>query len=177
MNLIPPILSAVVARSENGVIGVKGDLPWRLSSDLRHFKKVTLGKPCLMGRKTWQSLPFPLPGRPNLVLTRNAEFAADGAEVFTDIETFVGRGAELSGASGVDEIMIIGGAQLYERLLPWTQRIYETVVEAKIEGDAYFPALDMSEWTIRESHDHAAGKGDDYNFITRVLERRSKTFI
>lgn len=177
MILIPPILSAVVARSQNGVIGVDGDLPWTLRSDLRHFKKVTMGKPCLMGRKTWQSLPFPLPGRPNLVLTRNPDFQADGAEVFTDLSDMVGRGAELSGAADLEEVMIIGGAQFYVRLLPWTGRIYETIVEATIDGDAFFPTLNMAEWVETDVVHHQAGKGDDYNFITRVLERRSKTSI
>ena len=177
MILIPPTLSAVVARSENGVIGVDGDLPWKLRSDLRHFKRVTLGKPCLMGRKTWESLPFPLPGRPNLVLTRNPSYQADGAEVFSDLSALVGRGAELAGASGEAEIMVIGGAQIYETLMPWTGRIYETIVETKIEGDAHFPALDMSDWIETEVVRHSAGKGDDYNFTTRVLERRSKSTL
>lgn len=177
MILIPPTLSAVVARAKNGVIGVEGDLPWRLRSDLQHFKRVTLGKPCLMGRKTWESLPFPLPGRPNLVLTRNEDYQADGAEVFSDLTDMVGRGAELSGAAGQSEVMIIGGAQIYKTLLPWTGRIYETVVDTDIDGDAHFPKLDMSDWIETDVVQHVAGKGDDYDFTTRVLERRSKSSI
>lgn len=171
-SLNPPILAAIVARSRNGVIGRDGDLPWRLRSDLRHFKRLTLGKPCLMGRKTWQSLPFPLPSRPNLVLSRDPSFQAEGAETFTDLKTMVGRGAELAGAAGAEEVMIIGGAQIYQTLLPWTERIYETVVDAEIEGDAYFPALEEKSWTCCDTVQHPAGKGDDHAFITRVCERR-----
>ena len=125
----------------NNVIGREGDLPWRLPSDLQYFKRVTLGKPCLMGRKTWESLPFPLPGRPNLVLTRNKAYAAKGATVYSDLNEMVGEGYTLAGASGVDEVMLIGGAQLYKILLPYCDRLYVTRVEAEVEGDAVFPAI------------------------------------
>lgn len=168
----PPLLAAIVARSTNYVIGRDGDLPWRLRSDLQHFKRVTLGKPCLMGRKTWESLPFPLPGRPNLVLTRDADYKADGAEVFTDLFAMVGRGAELAGAMGVDEVMIIGGAQIYATLMPKIGRIYETEVDAVIDGDAYFPELPAEIWATRDELHHIAGKGDDFAFKTRILDRR-----
>lgn len=167
-----PILAAIVARSSNRVIGRDGDLPWRLRSDLQHFKRITLGKPCLMGRKTWNSLPKPLPGRPNLVLTRDVTFKADGAEVFTDMREMVARGAELAGGSGVEEVMIIGGAQIYRALMPWIGRIYETEVDAVIDGDAYFPDLAPSDWFCRDETDHPAGKGDDYDFVTRQFDRR-----
>jgi len=172
MNLRKPILAAIVARSKNGVIGRDGDLPWRLRSDLQHFKRVTMGKPCLMGRKTWESLPFPLPGRPNLVLTRDRNYSADGAEVFHDLHAMVGRGAELAGSLNVDEVMIIGGAQIYKSLIPWIDRVYETEVDAVIDGDAYFPDLPTDQWESRDEIQHPAGKGDDHSFTTRVLERR-----
>lgn len=167
-----PILAAIVARSTNGVIGRDGDLPWRLRSDLQHFKRITLGKPCLMGRKTWESLPFPLPGRPNLVLTRDADYQAEGAEVFTDLHEMVGRGAELAGSLGADEVIIIGGAQIYATLMPHIGRIYETEVEAMIDGDAHFPELSTEIWASRDELHHSAGKGDDFAFKTRVLDRR-----
>ncbi|WP_298911807.1 dihydrofolate reductase [uncultured Algimonas sp.] len=170
-----PVLAAIVARSTNGVIGRDGDLPWRLRSDLKHFKRVTMGKPCLMGRKTWESLPFPLPGRPNLVLTRNADYSADEAEVFTDLSQMVGRGAELAGGTGADEIMVIGGAQLYRVLLPWTDRIYETEVAATVDGDARFPKLPDRDWTVKSETKHSAGPGDDHAFVVRVLERHRKS--
>lgn len=166
------ILSAIVARSRNRVIGRDGDLPWRLGSDLKHFKRITMGKPCLMGRKTWESLPFPLPGRPNLVLSRDRNYQADGAELFNDINVMIARGAELTGALGGDEVMIIGGAQLYKASLPHIQRIYETIVDVDISGDAVFPALDERDWTIRDARTHPAGPRDDHAFTTRVLDRR-----
>jgi dihydrofolate reductase len=175
-NSAPLVLAAIVARSTNRVIGRDGDLPWRLRSDLQHFKRVTLGKPCLMGRKTWESLPFPLPGRPNLVLTRDADYRAEGAEVFFDLHAMVGRGAELAGSLDVDEVMIIGGAQIYSTLMPHIGRIYETEVDAVIEGDAYFPELPPEIWSARDELHHSAGKGDDFAFKTRVLERRLSVY-
>lgn len=166
-----PILSLIVAKSKNGVIGVDGDLPWRLSSDLKHFKAVTLGKPCLMGRVTWDSLPFPLPGRPNLVLTRNPNFKAKSCEVFTDMYDMVGRGFELAGATGADEIMIIGGAKLYSNLMPYVQRMYVTDVDEIIDGDAHFPAIMATDWTRISSIPMARGEKDDYAFSITVYER------
>ena len=166
-----PILAAVVARSLNGVIGRDGDLPWRLSSDLMHFKRLTMGTPCVMGRKTWESLPGALPGRPMLVLTRNADYVAEGAEIFTDMAAMIGRAHEIAGAMGAERISIIGGAQLYRALLPATDRIYETEVQAVIDGDAHMPALDPLEWIASDERTHRAGPRDDHDFITRRWDR------
>jgi len=166
-----PKLCAVVAMDRNRVIGREGDLPWRLPSDLKHFKRVTLGKPCLMGRKTWESLPFPLPGRPNLVLTRNADYAAKGAEVFTDMNAMVGQGYELAGAAGVDEIMLIGGAQLYETLLPRLDRLYISEVEAEVQGDAVFPEIDLAQWTLTKETAPQKGPKDQFSFQVAVFDR------
>ena len=167
-----PMLSLIVAKSRNGVIGVDGDLPWRLSSDLKFFKATTLGKPVLMGRVTWESLPFPLPGRPNLVLTRNADYKAPKAEVFTDIFEMIGRGYELAGLTGTDEVMLIGGATLYAKLMPYVDRMYITDVDAMIEGDAHFPAVQASEWRVVSETPHAQTDKDDYPFTVKVFERR-----
>lgn len=167
-----PKLAAIVAKSRNGVIGIDGDLPWRLSSDLQFFKRTTLGKPCLMGRKTWESLPFPLPGRPNLVLTRNAQYQAKGAEVFTALHDMIGRGFELAGQSGSDEVMLIGGAMLYAKMMPWLDRLYITEVDAMIEGDAHFPAVLASDWVCTAETLHTQGLQDDYPFVVREYERR-----
>jgi len=166
-----PKLCAIVAMDKNRVIGREGDLPWRLSSDLKHFKRVTLGKPCLMGRKTWESLPFPLPGRPNLVLTRNGEYRAKGAEVFSDMTEMIGRGYELAGAMGTDEIMLIGGAQLYTSLLPHCDRLYVTRVEAEVEGDAVFPKIDMQNWTVTSEEGPIRGPKDDFPFHVAQYDR------
>ncbi len=166
-----PKLCAVVAMDKNNVIGREGDLPWRLPSDLKHFKRVTLGKPCLMGRKTWESLPFPLPGRPNLVLTRNAEYVAKGASVFLDINDMIGQGYELAGKAGVDEIMLIGGGQLYSKLLPYCDRLYVTQVEAQVEGDARFPEINSAQWRRSSLEGPIKGPKDDYAFSVAVFDR------
>lgn len=169
-----PIFSLIVAKSRNGVIGRDGDLPWRLSSDLINFKTVTMGKPCLMGRKTWESLPFALPGRPNLVLTRNASFSDPKCESFTDVFEMVGRGYELAGAMGVDEIMLIGGAQLYGRLMPFIDRMYITEIDALVDGDAHFPAIMATEWACQSTQNFKAGPKDDYPFSVKLYERRDR---
>ena len=168
-----PKLCAVVAMDRNRVIGRDGDLPWRLPSDLKHFKRVTLGKPCLMGRKTWESLPFALPGRPNLVLTRNADYVAKGADVFTDMNAMIGRGYELAGASGADEVMLIGGAQLYATLLPRCDRLYVTRVEAEVDGDAVFPEIKSQNWRLVSTDGPIQGPKDEFAFKIAVFDRVS----
>lgn len=168
-----PMLSLIVAKSRNNVIGVDGDLPWRLSSDLKYFKKTTLGKPVLMGRVTWESLPFPLPGRANLVLTRNANYAAKGADVYTDIVDMIGRGYEIAGETGADEVMLIGGAMLYASLMKYCDRLYVTEVDAMIEGDAHFPAILASDWTLMSEICPPQTDKDDHAFVIRVYERRN----
>ncbi len=172
-----PMLSLIVAKSRNNVIGVDGGLPWRLSSDLKFFKATTMGKPVLMGRVTWESLPFPLPGRPNLVLTRNSAYKAPKAEVFTDVHEMIGRGYELGGAAGTDEIMLIGGAKLYASLMRYCSRMYVTEVDAMIEGDAHFPAIRADMWKVVSETAHPQGKKDDYPFVVRVYERRASDRI
>ena len=167
-----PKLSLIVAKSRNGVIGVDGDLPWRLSSDLKFFKATTLGKPVLMGRVTWESLPFPLPGRPNLVLTRNADYKAPKAELFTDVHDMIGRGYELAGLTGADEVMLIGGAKLYVSLMKYCDRMYVTEVDAMIKGDAHFPAIRADEWAMVSETPHPQGEKDDFPFTVRLYERR-----
>ena len=167
-----PMLSLIVAKSRNNVIGKDGELPWRLSSDLKFFKATTMGKPVLMGRVTWESLPFPLPGRPNLVLTRNETYKAPKAEVFTDVHDMIGRGYELAGAAGMDEIMLIGGAKLYASLMRFCGRLYVTEVDAMIEGDAHFPAIAADRWKVVSETPHPKGPKDDYPFVVRVYERR-----
>ena len=167
-----PKLSLIVAKSRNGVIGVEGDLPWKLSSDLKYFKKVTMRKPVLMGRVTWESLPFPLPGRPNLVLTRDRTYQAPKAEIFHDVYEMIGRGYELAGQLGSDEIMLIGGAKLYAALMGYCDRMYITEVDAMIEGDAHFPAVRADKWRLTHEMSYAQSTGDDYPFEIKVYDRR-----
>jgi len=136
-----PKLSAIVAKSRNNVIGIDGGLPWHLSSDLKFFKKTTLGKPVLMGRTTWEGLPFPLPGRPNLILTRNKNYFSPDAEIFHTVKDLVGRGYEIAGAQNLKEVMVIGGAMLYGTLLPYCDRLYISDVNTDLKGDAFFPEI------------------------------------
>jgi dihydrofolate reductase len=171
---LSPILTVgPVARSKNGVIGRGGDLPWRLSSDLKMFKRLTLGKPVIMGRKTWDSLPRkPLPGRLNLVLSRDLNFEPEGALA---CETFIEAyqiGREHAAEEGEEEVCVIGGAALFELALPKAQRIYLTEVDAEVEGDILFPPFDEGEWREVKREVHPKGEGDDHDFVFRVLERK-----
>jgi dihydrofolate reductase len=139
-------VSIIVAMDENGLIGARNGLPWRLPNDLRHFKRSTLGKPVLMGRKTWESLGKPLPERQNLVMSRDTALHAPGAKIVRTLEGAL----RLAEADGFEELMVIGGAQVYALALPRAEKLYVTRVHGHFEGDAWFPALDWSEW-IRES--------------------------
>jgi len=166
-----PQLTLVVAVAKNGIIGRDGALPWRLSSDMKRFKAATLGKPVLMGRKTWESLPRrPLPGRENLVLTRDAGFKAEGARVYTDLAVLLAAARAMAQASGADEICVIGGAQLYEATLPLADRIILTEVNLEPEGDARL-ALDLSAWRELSREVVPRGEKDDSDFVVRVLAR------
>lgn len=167
-----PHLAIVVARAANGVIGRDGDLPWRLKSDLALFKANTLGKPIIMGRKTWDSLPRkPLPGRMNVVLTRDQSFEPDGAVACETWMEAVQMAKEQAADDGVDEVCVIGGRALFELALPKAKRLYLTEVTAEVEGDVHFPAFDESAWAEVRREAHAAGEGDDHAFVFRVLER------
>lgn len=166
-----PKLTLVVAVAKNGIIGANGKLPWRLSSDMKHFKAATMGKPVLMGRKTWDGLPRkPLPGRPNLILTRDTNLKAPGAWVYTDLAAMLAAGRAMAEASGAAEVCVIGGAQLYDATLPLAGRIVLTEVNLAPEGDARL-ALDLSGWREISREDVAAGANDDADFTVRVLER------
>jgi len=157
-------LTLIAAVGTNGVIGVAGGLPWRLPADLQHFKALTLGKPVLMGRRTWDSLGRPLPGRRNLVVTRQAGFAAAGAEVFATVE------AALMAVADQPEVMVIGGGELYKQLLPQAAVLELTEVAATLEGDAFFPAFDAAIWPEVSRELHAADERHAYayTFVRRI---------
>lgn len=168
-----PILALVVARAANGVIGRDNDLPWRLKSDLAIFKACTLGKPVIMGRKTWDSLPRkPLPGRMNVVLTRDQSFEPEGAVPCETWMEAVQIAKEQAADDGVEEVCVIGGRALFELALPKARRLYLTEVDAQVEGDVHFPAFDEGAWTEVRREEHPAGEGDDHAFVFRILERR-----
>ena len=159
----------VVAIAENGIIGRDNAMPWRLAGDMAFFKRTTMGKPIIMGRKTYESFPKrPLPGRPNLVVTRDAAYEATGAEVFGSLDAAIARGMELAGDAG--EVMIVGGADIYRQALPRATRIYLTEVHAQPEGDAHF-SFDRAGWreVSRERHIASVNDSADYSFV--VLER------
>ncbi|MCE3289513.1 MAG: dihydrofolate reductase [Caulobacter sp.] len=166
-------LALVVARARNGVIGKDGALPWRLKSDMAWFKASTMGKPVIMGRKTWDSLPLkPLPGRTNIVLSRDGSFEPKNAVVFEDFSEAVQTAREQAEEDGADEVCIIGGTALFELALPKAKRLYLTEVEAEPEGDAFFPPFDESAWTEVHREAHGPGEKDDHAFVLRILERK-----
>ncbi|MCF8469243.1 MAG: dihydrofolate reductase [Parvibaculum sp.] len=167
----------VVAIADNGVIGRDNGLPWKLSGDMAFFKRITMGKPVIMGRKTWESLPRkPLPGRPNIVVTRDQSYDAPGAEVFQRVDHAVLRGEELAREMGVSEVMIIGGAQIYDALKYRATRIYLTEVHATPEGDTRLE-IDRSRWCEVSRERHEAGDKDSSAYSFVVLERASSTDV
>jgi len=149
--------SIIVAMSENGLIGHEGDLPWRLSEDLRRFKEITMGKPIIMGRKTWESIGRPLSGRPHVVISRDPNYAAEGVDVVHSFKQALARAHELGSA----EIMVIGGADIYRLALPDADRMYVTEVHSEFEGDTHFPEFDRNEW--RESGREGPFSADNNN--------------
>jgi dihydrofolate reductase len=160
-----------VARAANGVIGVDGRLPWRLRSDLAIFKQVTMGKPLIMGRRTWDSLPRrPLAGRTNIVLSRDGTFEPKGALVCEDFSEAVQIAREQAAEDGADEVCVIGGAEVFALALPRARRLYLTEVEGTPEGDVVFPPFDESVWRETRREAHPAGPDDDHAFVFRVLE-------
>lgn len=160
-------ISLIAAVAENGVIGREGGLPWRIPEDLKFFKATTLGKPVIMGRKTYQSIGKPLPGRLNIVLTRDRAWHAAGVSVTHELDAAL----RLAKNSGADEAMIIGGAAVYEAALPVAERIYLTQVHREFDGDTMFPLIDPQQWVETGRRDKSAGSDApfDYTFIT--LER------
>jgi dihydrofolate reductase len=137
-------VSLIAAMDRNRLIGKGNQLPWHLPADFAHFKSVTMGKPIIMGRKTFESIGRALPGRQNIVLSREQSFAAENIDIARDFDQ------ALALAPSAEEIMVIGGSTIYQLALPRAQRIYLTVVEAEFEGDAWFPDFDMSEWLLTE---------------------------
>ncbi len=167
----PPLVSLVVAVSENGVIGNAGGLPWHLPSDLKRFKAITLGKPVIMGRKTWESLPKrPLPGRLNIVLTRDTAYVAEGALVVSTVDDAL----RVARKSQPDEICVIGGAQVYQLFLPMAGRVYLSKVQLNVTGDTQFPKLDTGLWSLVSREAVAAAPNDAAQYEVQIWENRSK---
>jgi dihydrofolate reductase len=169
-------LALVVAVAQNGTIGRGGSLPWHLPDDLKRFKAITMGKPIVMGRRTFESIGRALPGRRNIVVTRSPGFRAEGVTVAHSLgEALAAAGSDpVAGEAGegaVDEIMVIGGAELYREALPLAQRIYLTRVHADVEGDVRFPALDPGEWRATSSERREPDARHAHALTYEVLER------
>jgi dihydrofolate reductase len=170
-----PVIALVVAMGQNRAIGKAGRLPWRISSDMKFFRKVTMGKPVLMGRRTFESLPRVLDGRLNIVLTRHRGFEAPkGVIVANSLEEGLEKARASAAQSGADEIMVIGGEEMFHEALPRAGRIYLTEVHASPDADTWFPDHDLSEWREAFREEHQPGPRDDHPFSLVVLERKAK---
>jgi len=155
-----PAITLVVAYTRNRVIGRDNKMPWHLPGDLAHFKRTTLGRPILMGRKTWESIGRPLPGRQNIVITRNAAYEATGATVVESLD------AALAAAGDVDQIFVIGGAEIFNAALPRANRLVATEIDADIDGDTWFSPLPEGEWQEVERLAQPEDNGVSYSFVT-----------
>jgi dihydrofolate reductase len=166
------IISLVVAVADNGVIGRDGGLPWRLTSDLKTFRRVTMGKPLIMGRRTFLSLKKPLDGRDNIVVSRSADFHPEGAIVAPDFAAALSIARECAAKRGTNDIMVIGGADVFAAALPLARFIYKTEVHGTPSGDTLLPAIDWSQWEEVEREPLPMAPQDDFSATFVLLERR-----
>ncbi|MEO0811030.1 MAG: dihydrofolate reductase [Pseudomonadota bacterium] len=167
-------LAFIVAVAENGAIGWRGTLPWHMPSDLRQFRRITLGKPVIMGRKTFQSIGKPLDGRTNIVVTRRADADLQNAIFIQTIDAAVAHAIDIARRDGVNEIMVIGGAQIYAALFERVERIYMTVIHGTPPGDAFFPSLPAETWSETAHVQLPRGERDDYDATFFILDRRER---
>lgn len=166
-------LAMIAAQSRNRVIGNHNKLPWYLPEDLKYFKRVTLGKPVIMGRKTFESIGRPLPGRTNIIITRNPDWHAEGAgvRVVHSLQEAIELAESLALINGFEEALVIGGAEIYALALPKADRIYLTQVHAEVQGDAFFPPLEPSQWEEVAREDFVAVEPNPYDYSFIVLDR------
>lgn len=166
-----PVIALMVAVAENGVIGQGGTLPWRIPSDLKTFRRITMGKPLIMGRKTFASLKSSLDGRDNIVVTRDPRFAAPGALAAHSLPEAVAIARDCAAARSAGEIMVIGGADIFREALPLCHRLYLTRVHGTPEGDVLFPDTNLSGWRETAREPRTQGPKDEYAFTLSVLDR------
>ena len=162
----------IVGVAENGVIGSAQTIPWRIPSDMQFFKRTTMGKPVVMGRKQYETVGRPLPGRTNIVVTRQPGYQPDGGLVFHSIEAALAKAEEIAESDGVDEIMIIGGGELYAQLMPQADRLYVSHIDLAPEGDVRFPVIDPAIWAIVDLPEVEPSPKDDAAYRVKVYERR-----
>lgn len=168
-------ISIIVAAAANGVIGNAGAMPWRMSSDLKRFRAQTMGKPVVMGRKTFQSLPKALDGRDNIVITRDRSFRAEGAETVPSLDEALILASAHATRRGCDEVLVIGGGEIYAAALPLADRVYLTRIHAAPAGDTTFPSLDVSIWRLLSEEPLPQGPKDDYAATLMIFERCPNT--
>lgn len=161
------IVSAIVAVAENGVIGKDNDIPWRLSSDMKYFKRTTINHHVITGRNNFLSIGRPLPKRTNVIITRNLFYAVENCLIAHSVEDAL----QIALDNGEEEAFIIGGAKIYELSLPYWDKLYLTKVHAKVEGDVLFPELNMEEWKLISSEDHSADEKNEFDYTFQVFER------
>ena len=159
------IISIITAMDKNQLIGKDNALPWKIPADLQFFKKVTMSKPIIMGRKTFESIGRPLPGRQNIVITRDESYTADGCDVVYSIDDAI------SLAGDIDEVMVIGGANIYQQFLEKCDRLYLSRVLGEFEGDAWFPEIDFNVWRLIEKEDHKADEKNECDYSFQIYER------
>ena len=164
-------VSLIWAMADNGVIGLDNGLPWRLPVDMKHFMTTTLGKPVVMGRKTLESMKSPLPGRTNIVLTRDPSWQRDAVQVVRDLPAAMALAEQQGLIDGVDEAMVIGGAEIYALALPIAERLYVTRVHAQPAGDVYFPPIDLTAWRLLSQQQHPADERHSASCSIEVYER------
>lgn len=165
-------VAIVVAVAENGVIGRNNALPWRLPKDLAYFKRVTYGHPVVMGRKTFESIGRPLPGRTNIVVSRNKDWMAEGVVLVHSLENALQKATEIASADNVEQVMVIGGAEFYRQTLPIAGRLYFTEVHAAVDGDAFFPDFDRSLWQVEVTERYEADAKNPYAYSFVVMDRK-----
>lgn len=161
------MISLIVAMTRNRVIGLNNAMPWHLPADLQHFKALTLGKPIVMGRKTFEAIGKALPGRQNIIVSHNPNYTAAGCTIVTSLQDALAK------AQPTEEVMVIGGAQVFKQAMPLAHRMYITWIETTLNGDAYFPEWDAFDWQIISTRNSAADEKNAYGLQFVVLERKS----
>lgn len=161
-------IALIAAVAENNVVGKDNELPWYLPEDLKHFKQLTLGKPIIMGRLTYESIGKPLPGRANIVVSRQQNYRPEGVKVVGSLIDALSLAEPIAKAEGLDEVMVIGGAQIYAEAMPFADTLYLTEIHKVIEGDTYFPELDWARWKESQRQDFKGNSPEslDYSFVT-----------
>lgn len=165
-------IAMIVGVAENGVIGSEQSIPWRVPSDMAFFKKTTMGKPVVMGRKQYETVGRPLPGRTNIVITRQRGYQPEGVLVFHDVEAALAQAQTIATADGVDEIMIIGGGELYAQLIGRADRLYVSHIDLAPDGDVRFPAIAAADWVVVDLPEVAPSPKDEATYRVKVYERR-----